>query len=88
MSYKNFQIKDLKELTKLNLSTMNTVVATSGYIYALDQSQQLGLFFSTDTALFVIATQLLAMSSQTFNQIIERNYDSKMERTKNRPLVI
>lgn len=39
------------------------------------------------SATFLFATQAVAMSSQCFGQIVEAGPDSKMTRTKNRPMV-
>lgn len=39
------------------------------------------------TAIFLFATQTLAMSTQTFGQVKEADLDAKMARTRNRPMV-
>lgn len=74
--------KDFSELTKFKLSLLNTWVAATAYfmtnkcIYA-DISQ---------VGLFLLASQLSAMSSQAMNQSIEVEHDKKMKRTCHRPL--
>lgn len=40
-----------------------------------------------NSALFIFATQTVAMSSQCFGQIAESQNDAVMARTKNRPMV-
>ena len=74
-------MQDYLTLTKFKLSLLNTIVALSGYMICPGS-----IFFSIQTLNFCTATQLMAMSSQAFNQIIERNYDKEMVRTCTRPI--
>lgn len=76
---RKFRFKDLMEITKFRLSLANTSVALITYfmVSPVIDSQML---------IFGLATQLIAMSSQTTNQNIEKEYDKMMIRTCNRPL--
>lgn len=76
-----FSFKDLRALTKIELSGLNTFVALCGYMM-----MPTSILLSTNTAMFCLATQLMAMSSQSANQIIEREHDKSMIRTSIRPL--
>lgn len=72
---------DVRMLTKMDLSLLNTFVALVGY------SMFPGVaLLSWNTLYFSAATQLMAMTSQAINQIIERSYDKQMVRTCMRPL--
>jgi heme o synthase len=71
--------RDLLEVTKFKLSLSNTLVAYSGYLLYNPS-------ISTETISFLVATQLIAMSSQTANQRVEKEFDKLMIRTCNRPL--
>lgn len=68
-------------LTKFELSILNTFVALSGFLMVPSTS-----LLSLDTLIFCTATQMMAMSSQAFNQIIERDFDKQMSRTCLRPI--
>jgi protoheme IX farnesyltransferase len=73
--------KDLKELTKFRLSQLNTAGAFA--MYAFHAPGLLGIF---DSCVFISATMAIAMSSQAYNQIMEKDYDKMMVRTQNRPI--
>ncbi|KRX05767.1 hypothetical protein PPERSA_09907 [Pseudocohnilembus persalinus] len=75
---KKFNFKDFAEITKMKLSLANTLVALPLFVK-----------YSTNDLLiipFSLATQLMAMSTQTANQAIETDYDKLMVRTCRRPL--
>ena len=72
-------LKDIAEITKFRLSLANSTVALSAYLL-LDPT------LDSKILLFFISTQMIAMSSQTSNQDIEKEYDKLMIRTCNRPL--
>lgn len=80
---KIFKLKNksvFSELTKIKLSTMNTGVVLYGYLIATPIT-------SAPTILSLsLGTLAMAMASQVKGQIIEKDFDSKMDRTKNRPL--
>ena len=73
--------KSFKELTKFRLSQYNTIAAYSTYLYHTPMFMPLESFF------LVMATQMIAMSSQTYNQVVEGEQDRLMRRTQNRPIV-
>lgn len=74
-------LKDCSEVTKFKLSAMNTAVALMTYLMKAGPAAGF-----PDTALFCLATQAIAMSSQGMNQLVEVNFDRLMNRTRNRPL--
>ncbi|KAL4446643.1 hypothetical protein ABPG74_005581 [Tetrahymena malaccensis] len=76
---KKFTFNDFCELTKFRLSVTNTLVALPTYLYLVES-------VTFDLIPLAIATQLMAMSSQTTNQIKEQDYDKLMTRTQRRPL--
>jgi protoheme IX farnesyltransferase len=72
------------ELTKFKLSLLNSVGAyTMFYYYA--PLLNVGML---ESAVFLGATQALAMSTQCFGQVQEAEHDALMARTKNRPMVL
>lgn len=73
--------KDLMMLTKFELSLLNTTVALAGYMLVPGAQ-----FLALQTLWFTGAVQLMAMTSQTVNQIKEKHHDSKMLRTCMRPI--
>jgi protoheme IX farnesyltransferase len=73
-------------LSKLRLTLLVVLTACLGYFIAIVKTSavfHLGSFLG-----LVIGGFLLTASSNTLNQIIERQSDSKMSRTANRPLVM
>jgi protoheme IX farnesyltransferase len=84
-------IKAYMQLVKFRLTT--TVVATSVFGYLLGckwqaQPGPMGDFFQLKVFLGVLFGGLLVVfASNGFNQLIEKEHDSKMTRTKGRPLV-
>lgn len=77
---KSLNLKSFSDLTKFKLSQYNTLAAFSTYLY---YSQTLMLY---DSLIFLTATQLISMSSQAYNQVVESEYDKNMRRTQNRPV--
>ena len=74
-----FRMKDFMEITKFRLSMANTSIAAITYLMSSGVIDwRFGVFLG--------ATQLMAMSSQTTNQRMEKEYDKLMIRTCNRPL--
>lgn len=73
-------LSDFKEITKLRLSVSVVFSAIAGY------------FIGAETVDFVIVLllavggYLMVGASNAFNQVMERELDAKMNRTKNRPL--
>ena len=73
-------INDFSQLTKLRLSTSVVFSSLAGYLLASDKLETqvlLGLFFGGFA---------MVGASNAFNQLIEKNKDSLMMRTQNRPL--
>jgi len=73
---------DFAELTKFKLSVLNTTVAAVAYFMT---TKCVWTDFLS-TSLFLMGTQLSAMSSQAMNQGIEYEQDMKMKRTSARPV--
>lgn len=76
-------MKDVSDLTKFKLSLLNSIGAYSMFYFYAPLSG-VGI---ANSALFMFATQSVAMSSQAFGQIAESKQDAVMNRTKNRPMV-
>jgi protoheme IX farnesyltransferase len=74
------KIKDYSEFLKLRLASL--VVLSSVICYALATDD----FSLYTAAVLVIGGTLLTGASNGFNEIIERDLDALMDRTKNRPL--
>lgn len=75
---------DFLELTKFKLSALNAVGSYTMFYYHAPLAG-VGLL---ESSLFLFATQTVAMSTQCFGQIKESEQDAKMNRTKNRPMVL
>lgn len=77
--------KEYIALSKMRLTFLVVLTACLGYIIAIVKTQaefNLGSFLG-----LIVGGFLLTAASNTLNQIIERQSDSKMSRTANRPLV-
>jgi len=78
-------MKDYIQLAKLRLATL--VVYSAGLGYGLAILNTEGATFEWDIFLYLIFGGFLVTgSSNGYNQIIEKDLDKLMERTKNRPL--
>ena len=74
------KVKVYSELSKLRLSSLVVMTTGAGFLCAgspIDWQTMVAACFGT---------ALCAASANTFNQIIEKNLDLKMNRTRNRPL--
>ncbi len=82
------RLKDYAMLAKLRLASLVVYSAGLGYGIALLDPKDLGLNkFDWTTFLYIIIGGFLVTgSSNALNQIIEKDSDALMERTKNRPL--
>jgi heme o synthase len=69
------------KLTKPRVTTLVLVTALPGLYLGVDALPSLALIFNT-----LVATFFMSSASFVFNQIIEKDKDAQMERTKNRPL--
>lgn len=73
-------IQDFKEITKMRLALSVVFSSVAGYLLAVDT-------FSLNTlVLLALGGYFMVGASNAFNQIIERDLDALMERTKNRPI--
>ena len=73
-------IHDFKELTKVRLALSVVFSSIAGYLLGLDT------FNMGHLVLLALGGYAMVGASNAFNQIIEKNLDAKMKRTKNRPL--
>ncbi len=73
-------VSDFKQLTKVGLSLSVVLSSIAGYLLAIDYINYFTLFKLVCGGFFMIA------ASNTFNQIIEKDTDAIMKRTKNRPI--
>jgi len=75
-------LSDFKQLTKMGLSMSVVFSSVAGYLLAIDVAS-----ISLYTILLLsFGGYLMVGASNAFNQIIERNTDALMKRTKNRPI--
>ncbi|MCB9853032.1 MAG: protoheme IX farnesyltransferase [Phycisphaerales bacterium] len=75
------RVCDFLELAKFRLSLLVLVVGAAGY--CLGAPAEISLVGLGHT---IIGIALVAFAANTFNQVIEREFDAKMHRTRNRPL--
>lgn len=73
-------LSDFKQLTKFGLSLSVVFSAIAGYLLAADTIDY------TIVSLLAIGGYLMVGASNAFNQIIEKDADKLMQRTKDRPL--
>ena len=73
-------LADFKTVTKMGLSISVVFSSLAGYLLAADS-----VHFQT-LILLAIGGYFMVGASNVFNQIIERDLDALMERTKNRPI--
>jgi len=73
------KIKILSELTKVKITSFVTVTTAFGYIAATGKLE-------TGILTVLLGVLLLAFGSAALNHYQEKDFDAKMERTKNRPI--
>ena len=73
-------ISDFKQLTKVGLSASVVFTSAIGYLLSVDVVNYTTLF------MLLIGGFLMVGASNAFNQVIEKDEDALMTRTKNRPL--
>lgn len=73
-------ISDFKEITKIRLSVSVVFSSIAGYLLGVHTVDFYTLILLAFGGYFMVG------ASNAFNQIIERDYDALMERTKNRPI--
>lgn len=71
---------DFKQLTKIGLSISVVFTSITGYLLGAETIN------TTTILLLAIGGYLMVGASNAFNQVIEKNIDGVMQRTKNRPL--
>lgn len=76
----NTLLTDLKQLTKVGLSMSVVFSSVTGYLLAVDTVNYSTLLLLAFGGFFMVG------ASNAFNQIIEKDTDKLMQRTKNRPL--
>ena len=77
---KNTLISDLKQLTKMGLSLSVVFSSVAGYFLAVDD-----IHYPTVFSL-ALGGYIMVGASNAFNQVIEKEPDALMKRTKDRPL--
>ena len=80
MDKKSSFLNDFKQLTKFGLSISVVISSIAGYLLAVDTVNYKTLF------LLAFGGYCMVGASNAYNQIIEREPDSIMPRTQNRPL--
>jgi protoheme IX farnesyltransferase len=73
-------ISDFKEITKMRLSLSVVFSSIAGYLLGADEVSFYTILFLAFGGYFMVG------ASNAFNQIIEKDLDALMERTKNRPI--
>lgn len=74
------KLKCYAQLFKLRLTSFVVISAVFGYFIGAET------YLFSDVFFLLIGGFLVTASSNAFNQIIEKNYDKLMDRTKDRPL--
>lgn len=76
-------LSDYKTLTKPSITRMVVITAAIGFVFGVSS----GAAFPWLTfAIAMLGTALSCMAASVFNQVIERDTDALMDRTKNRPI--
>lgn len=70
-------------ITKPGIIMGNLITVAAGFLLASQGVIDIALFFAT-----LVGLTLIIASACVFNNYIDRNVDKKMDRTKNRPLVL
>ncbi|GAB4154981.1 MAG: heme o synthase [Winogradskyella sp.] len=73
-------VTDFKEITKMGLSVSVVFSALAGYLLGADTVN------ITTLVLLALGGYFMVGASNAYNQIIERDLDALMDRTKNRPI--
>ncbi len=77
------KLSDYLQLIKFKLSSLVVITIALGYLIALKKSW---LNVGGHFALTLLGSFLIVAAANAFNQILERDVDALMKRTKNRPL--
>ena len=73
-------VQDFKEITKMRLALSVVFSSIAGYLLGVETVSWSTLF------LLAVGGYFMVGASNAFNQIIERDLDKLMDRTKNRPI--
>jgi protoheme IX farnesyltransferase len=79
----SLKLRDIAQLTKVRLSLLVVFSAVTSYLLGLHASSHIDWL---KVAMISLGGFLVTASSNTINQIIEKDSDKLMQRTKNRPL--
>ncbi|WP_088809551.1 MULTISPECIES: heme o synthase [Listeria] len=80
-----FTVRDFTELVKIGIVNSNTITAFTGMWLAF-QLNGISFMQNLDVMFFtIIGSALIVAASGAFNNVIDRDIDGKMERTKSRP---
>ncbi len=74
---------DFKEITKAGLAISVLFSSIAGYLLGFDQAYP---FSWMTLAMLMVGGYCMVGASNAFNQVIEKDLDAKMDRTKNRPV--
>jgi protoheme IX farnesyltransferase len=80
---KNSSFKDFKEITKAGLAISVLFSSIAGYLLGIDGFEDLSLL---NLLMLIIGGYCMVGASNAYNQVIEKDLDAKMDRTKNRPV--
>ena len=78
-------LTDYKELTKPRITRMVVITAAIGFVFGVDAAPAPAFPWLT-LVIAMIGTALSCMAASVFNQVLERDTDALMHRTRNRPL--
>ena len=76
-------LSDYKTLTKPSITRMVVITAAIGFVFGVAPGASFPWLTLT---IAMIGTALSCMAASVFNQVIERETDALMDRTKNRPI--
>ena len=74
-------LRDYMELTKPRITSMVVLTTLAGFYLAAYHAMDVGLFLYT-----MLGTAMVVASGNMLNQVMERDVDALMRRTRNRPL--
>lgn len=77
------KLRDYAQLTKLRLSLLVVFSAVASYIFLLE-----GVIVWADVILLGMAGWMVTAASNALNQVLEKNEDLLMDRTKDRPVAV
>ena len=80
---KHSVFRDFKELTKVGLAVSVVFSSVAGYFLAVESWSAIDW---TTVFMLAIGGYCMVGASNAYNQIIEKDIDAKMDRTKNRPV--